>query len=99
MRKCKVVNQTESTRPLSEQLLKDASGAVVDERGRYIGLIVKEEEHSHRLDDCVSFERALEQLKKYHVPVNQERSLRKYFWITVGAGSIAIILSQLIWNL
>ena len=79
-------------RPFPNDLLEEASGAVVDRRTCYIGLIINTEERPFRTSDLPSFDQAIDLLTKAGVPIQEERSLHWAFWLAAGTGVLFILI-------
>jgi len=89
-----MLNEPITSGPLPEQLLNEASAAVLGIKTRWVGLIVRGEEQRYHFGDAASFERALLQLRNAGTPVTEEHRLLTYLWATIGIGLLAIILLQ-----
>ncbi|MFC3725707.1 hypothetical protein [Neoaquamicrobium sediminum] len=83
-------------RHLSRDLAEKASGAVVDRRSHYIGLIINGEECSFQPIDLTSFDKAIGLLSNVGVPVHEERKILRAFWLTVAAGLSLILVLWII---
>lgn len=80
---------------LPKALIEDASGAVVDRTDRYIGLIISTEEHPFHTPDLLSFDDTIDMLAKSGVPIQEERCLRRAFWLAAGVGGFFILIAWL----
>lgn len=74
------------------ELIDEASGAVVDRHTRYIGLIISTEERPFRTHDLSSYDEAVERLAKAGIPMQEDRSLRRAFWLTAAAGAFVTLI-------
>ena len=78
---------------LPKDLVTKASGAVVDRKMRYIGLIVNLEERPFHTPDLPSFDEAIDLLAKAGVPIQEDRNLRWAFWLAAAAGMFLLWLA------
>lgn len=80
---------------LPNYLVGKASGAVVDRRSSYIGLVIEGEECSFSAPDTASFDRAIGMLSLAGVPIHEVQSLRTSFWLIVAIGLLVIVAVSL----
>lgn len=75
---------------LSNDLIDNASGAVVDRTICYIGLVINGEEHAFYTADLPSFDEAIALLTLTGVPIYDVRHLRRIFWLIAGTTLLII---------
>jgi len=81
---------------LPNALVGKASGAVIDRRRRYIGLVIDGEEYSFEAPDLSSFDAATRFVSSAGVPIHEIRVLQMSFWLMVAAGLVMTVVVSML---